>query len=63
MKKKILFLLLIVFALSLGNVSKSDATYVVPEPTDYVRDMASCGPGCYCCLNNTSTSCGAALCN
>jgi hypothetical protein len=62
MKKKILFFLVIVFVLALGNVSKIAAFYT-EIPKDNIRDMASCGPNCRCCLNNTYTYCGAASCS
>jgi len=58
MKTKILLALLFVGALAFGNLSKINAE----KPVEHVRNMASCGEGCFCCLNNTSTYCGAANC-
>jgi hypothetical protein len=60
MKTKILLALLFVAALALGNLSKISA---VVKPVQNIRNMASCGESCVCCLNNTSTYCGAAACN
>ncbi|MFA5820089.1 MAG: hypothetical protein WC854_12530 [Bacteroidales bacterium] len=60
MKNKILIALLFVAALALGNISKISAEV---DPVRNIRNMAQCGEGCYCCLNNTSTYCGAAACN
>jgi len=60
MKKQIFLFLLVISVLVLGNISKIKADQPKVENT---RDMASCGPNCFCCLNNTYTSCGAASCS
>lgn len=60
MKTKLFLGLIFVIALAFGNSSKIKADM---DPVKNIRNMASCGEGCVCCLNNTSTYCGAAACS